>query len=72
MALSESAFDEQLIECVRLYPVLYMSSSKSNKNKVAKENAWKLIADDLHTTGILGVLKKVFIMIAIGIAEILD
>jgi hypothetical protein len=50
MATADNLFDELLVNAIIEYPVLYEIGKKSNKNKTAKDNAWKVIADELKTT----------------------
>ena len=40
--------DEKLIEAVRAFPCLWQVSSKSYKDVKAKENAWKLVANQVQ------------------------
>ena len=41
--------EEQLIEAVRCYPCLWQVSSKSYRDLIAKENAWKEVALQVRT-----------------------
>ena len=47
--------DEKLTEAVRNYPCLWLVNSKGYKDAVAKENAWKEVAKEVHESG--GVLN---------------
>ena len=44
-------FDEKLIECVRSFPVIHDLSKNSYKDKIAKDNAWKIYATALERDG---------------------
>ena len=41
--------EEALVEAVRGFPSLWQPSSKSYKDVIAKENAWKLVAMQVNT-----------------------
>lgn len=41
--------EEALVEAVRGFPSLWQPSSKSYKDVIAKENAWKLVATQVNT-----------------------
>jgi hypothetical protein len=43
--------DGKLVELVQAYPHLYNKRHELYKNNRAKENAWKVIAQDMHTSG---------------------
>jgi len=47
----EQEFDEELIDCLRSFPVIYDPSKKSCKDRIAKDNARKSIATALERDG---------------------
>ena len=40
--------DEKLIEVVKRYPCLWETHSKSFRDLVAKENAWKVVSSEVR------------------------
>ena len=56
---SQNNFDELLIECVKCFPILYESSGPHNKNKKMKENAWKLVSDEMKSSGKRNILTSI-------------
>lgn len=49
--ISQNSFDELLTESVKNFPIIYETSGSGNKNKQFRDNAWKMIADALKSSG---------------------
>ena len=45
--MSSESLDEKLIEAVREFTCIWQVNSKAYKDKVARENAWKIIANQV-------------------------
>ena len=41
-------FQESLVEAVRSYPCLWMTTCKGYRDIKARENAWKVVAAQVH------------------------